>query len=176
MTYGLTTSSPGIALARNLRVALAFAVAVAVLLLGGCASLPSPEAMRAATAGFELPKQPAAGEAMVYVVRPSMGGGIVRFNVFIDSKDDAAEVGFTRGNQHIYFVLAPGARTIYSKAENWAEIALTVQPGEVAFIEQHPAFGFLFARNSLARIDDVAGRYHMKNTEIGTLHQAAPAK
>jgi len=168
-----TTPVSGRGMGRALRAAVAGTVTIVALLLGGCASLPSPEEMRAATAGFELPRKPAAAEAVVYIVRPASPGGLIRFNVFIDDQEDASEVGFTRGKQYLYFALQPGAHKIFSKAENWAELALTVQAGDTVFIEQQVGMGFIMARNSLVRIDEVTGRYHVKTLELGTLHKRA---
>lgn len=98
-------------------------------ILPGCASLPSPEAMKAETAMFQLPKLPESGKAMVYVVRPSGVGGLVRFNVFVDDQEATSEMGFTRGSQYIYFSVAPGQHRIYSKAENWADINVDAKAG-----------------------------------------------
>jgi hypothetical protein len=108
---------------------------------------------------------------MVYVVRPALPGGLIRFNVFVNNQEDASEVGFTRSKQYIYFALPPGTHKIFSKAENWAEIELTVKAGDVAFIQQEVNIGFIMARNTLVRLDDVTGRYHVKNLELGTLHK-----
>lgn len=145
------------------------AIAVAALGLGGCASLPSPEQMKAEVASFQLPKQPDAGKAMVYVVRPSGLGGLVRFNVFLDDQLDPSEMGFTRGSQHIYFHVAPGKHKIYSKAENWADMEVTVNAGDILYIQQETSMGIIMARNTLLRVDDVTGKYHVKNTTIGTI-------
>ena len=101
----------------TIRLCLLFAIAV---FFQGCATLPSNEQMRAETAGFQLPRLPSSGKALVYVVRPSGIGGLVRFNVFVDNQADEAEVGYTRGGQYIYFGVDPGSRKISSKAENWA--------------------------------------------------------
>jgi len=42
-----------------------------VMVISGCATVPSPEAMRAATSSYQLPQLPEAGKAIVYVVRPN---------------------------------------------------------------------------------------------------------
>lgn len=144
-------------------------VAVAALsVLTGCASLPSPDAMRTAIAGYELPKLPEPGKAIVYMVRPSGLGGLVRFNVFVDDQEAASEMGFTRSSQYIWFNLTPGSHKIYSKAENWAETLVDVKAGDIIFIEQEPGMGIIMARNSLNKIDDTAGKYHVKTLQPGT--------
>jgi hypothetical protein len=153
---------------RRLVLGLSFAVA-ALALTTGCATLPAPDVMKAETAGFQLPKLPADGQAMVYVVRPSGLGGLIRFNVFVDDKEPASEMGYTRSSQYIYFTLPPGKHVIYSKAENWAEIPVEASAGDVIFIQQDPTMGVIMARNSLAKVDDLQGKYHVKKLTVGTI-------
>ena len=146
-----------------------FLVLVLCFAAVSCKMLPKPEEMKADIAGFELPRLPEEGKALVYVVRPNAIGGLIRFNVFIDDKLVDSEMGFTRGNQYIYFNLQPGPHTILSKAENWAEYPVNAEPGDIIFIEQVPAMGFVMARNSLKAIEDYAGKYHVKHLAPGTI-------
>lgn len=141
------------------------------VLVAGCATPPPAETMKAEIAGYQLPKGPPAGRALVYVVRPSAVGGLVRFNVFVDDQADSAEVGYTRGNQYLYFSLPPGEHKIYSKAENWADLVLTVNAGDIVFVQQEVAVGMLMARNSLSRLEDYQGRYYVKTLSEGTIHK-----
>src|SRR3990170_4812761 len=104
-------------------------IAVVVVAVAGCATAPTPEAMRAETANYQLPKAPEGDNALVYVVRPSSVGGLVRFNVFVGDRQDSSEMGYTRGSQYIYFNVPPGEHKIYSKAENWAEVVISVKAG-----------------------------------------------
>lgn len=151
------------------RTLTAAVIAAAALTLAGCASLPSPEAMKTETANYQLPKQPEAGKAMVYVVRPSGAGGLVRFNVFLDDQQPASEMGYTRSSQYIHFNVAPGPHKIYSKAENWSELEVQANAGDVIFVEQELGFGVIMARNTLLRLDDVSGKYHVKKLTLGTV-------
>jgi Protein of unknown function (DUF2846) len=144
-------------------------IACLALVITGCASLPSPEAMKAETANYNLPALPEAGKAMVYVVRPSALGGIVRFNVFVDNQEDASEVGYTRSGQYIYFSLPVGEHKLYSKAENWAETAVDAKAGDIIFIQQEPHMGILLARNSLSNLHGYEGKYHVKTLTLGTI-------
>ena len=143
----------------------------ALAVLAGCASLPSPEQMRAEVAGYTLPKAPEPNKAIVYVVRPSQLGAIVRFNVFLNDQEDRSEMGYTRGGQYIHFNVPPGTHKIYSKAENWAETNITVKPGDVVFIQQEPAMGIIMARNNLFTLDEVQGKWTVKSTALGTIHK-----
>lgn len=146
-----------------------FSATLIFLMLQGCANLPSTEVMKAETVNFQLPKQPPPNKSIVYVVRPSSLGALVRFNIHVDSKDDAAEVGYTRGGQYLYFALSAGEHIIYSNAENWAELSLTTKPGEVIYLQQEPTFGFIMARNNLFRIDETQGKYYVKTLSLGEL-------
>lgn len=144
-------------------------VACAASVLTGCASMPSPDVMKAETASYQLPKLPEPGKAMVYVVRPSSVGGMVRFNVFVDDQEAASEMGFTRSSEYIYFSLTPGEHKIYSKAENWAETAVSAKAGDLIFVQQDPSMGFVMARNSLLKLEDYQGKYQVKQLKLGTV-------
>lgn len=143
--------------------------ATALSLLAGCATLPSPAKMAEEVSGFTLPRQAETESALIYVVRPSPAGSLIRFNVFLNDKEDKSEMGYTRGSQYIYFYVNPGKYKIFSNAENWAEIGLDARAGETLFLKQNPELGFIMARNSLELIPEVEGKYHVKNTDLGTI-------
>jgi|LauGreDrversion4_1035100.scaffolds.fasta_scaffold69048_2 hypothetical protein len=146
-----------------------FLVIVFTVFFQGCASLPSNEEMKVEITGYQLPRQPSTGKALVYIVRPSAVGGLIRFNVFVDSQADEAEVGYTRGGQYIYFGVDPGTRKILSKAENWAEWTIKANAGEVIYLQQEPAIGVIMARNNMFPIDETQGKYYVKTLSVGTL-------
>jgi hypothetical protein len=140
-----------------------------LLFIASCASLPSPEEMKTETENYVLPAKADKNNALVYVVRPSQIGTLIRFNVFLDDKEDASEMGYTRGSNFIYFSAKPGEHKILSKAENWAEISIKAKVGEIVFIKQNPTFGFIMARNNIEIIDELEGKYHIKNSSLGTI-------
>jgi hypothetical protein len=146
-----------------------YLVACAAVVLTGCASLPSPEVMKAETATYQLPKVPDEGKAIVYVVRPSPLGGLVRFNVFVNDQEAASEMGYTRSSQYIYFNLPPGDHKIYSKAENWAETLVSAKAGDIIFIQQEPSMGIIMARNNIFKLEEYEGKYHVKTLTVGTI-------
>jgi len=141
----------------------------AAAVVSGCATAPSPEMMKQEIATFQVPKLPGPGQAMVYVVRPYSEGTLIRFNVFVDNQEAASEVGYTRGNQYIYFSLSPGNHKIYSKAENWADAGVSVKAGDIVYIKQEPSMGFIMARNTIYKIEDYEGKYYVKTLELGTV-------
>jgi hypothetical protein len=146
-----------------------FIIAGALAALTGCVSLPSPEVMKAETASYQLPKLPDPGKAIVYVVRPSGLGGLVRFNVFVDDQEAPSEMGYTRSSQYIYFNIAPGDHKIYSKAENWAEALVSAKAGDIIYIQQEPSMGIIMARNTIFKLEDYQGKYHVKTLTLGTI-------
>jgi Protein of unknown function (DUF2846) len=148
--------------------AAAWAV-LGLLAMTGCASLPSPEIMKNEVATFKLPKLPDEGKAIVYMVRPSAMGGLVRFNVFLNDQEANSEMGFTRASQYIYFSVPPGDHKIYSKAENWGELQVSAKAGDIIFIEQELGMGIIMARNTLVKLDEVPGKYHVKTLQLGTI-------
>ncbi|MGR6619736.1 DUF2846 domain-containing protein [Pseudomonas rhodesiae] len=125
--------------------------------------------MQADVASYSLPKAAVADKGLVYVVRPSNVGMLVRFNVFLDDKEADSEMGYNRGNQYIYFFVTPGKHVISSKAENWADMTVDVKAGEVVYLKQEVEMGFAVARNSLKVLSDLEGRYLVKDASLGTL-------
>ncbi len=126
------------------------------------------------TKNFEIPFKPSGDEAMIYVVRPSVIGGFVKFNVFVNSKEKQNEVGYTRAKEYVYFYLKPGDYEIFSKAENWASTKISLKKGEVAFIKQIPTIGFILARNKLEIIDEQEAKHSIKNGKIGRIIKLKP--
>ena len=102
-------------------------------------------------------------------MRPTELGTVVRFNVFLGDQEASSEMGFTRGGQYIYFNVPAGRQRLFSKAENTAEIEVDAKPGEVIYLQQEPAMGILFARNSIFRIEELPGKYHVKTLKPGTI-------
>ena len=152
-----------------LRRGLIYVFLIAVLAMQGCATLPSPEKMALEVEEFTLPVKEEDGSALVYVVRPSSLGGLIRFNVFLDDKEAESEMGYTRGSQYIYFHVSPGPHQISSKAENWADVTIDAKSDELIFIKQDTQMGFIMARNQISQIDIVEGKYHVKHTKLGTI-------
>ena len=126
---------------------------------------PSIDAMKKDIVGFELPYLPTKNNAVVYIVRPSYLGFLVKFDVSLDNKP----VGYTRGSQHIYFDVTPGKHTISSRAEDIARYTIDAKIGDVIFVHQDPAMGGAYARNNLEAIDNIEGKYYVKNTKLGTI-------
>ncbi|MCR8719988.1 DUF2846 domain-containing protein [Pseudomonas syringae USA007] len=125
--------------------------------------------MQAEVSQYTLPKPAVADKGLIYVVRPSNAGMMVRFNVFLDDKEAESEMGYNRGNQYIYFYVSPGQHVISSKAENWADLPVSIKAGEVVYLKQEVEVGVVMARNGLKQLSDVEGRYLVKDAGLGTV-------
>jgi len=123
--------------------------------------------MASAIEGYELPKYPEEGKAIVYMVRPSSAAFLVGFSVYVDEKETKAYMGKNGAKKYIYFNLEPGEHYIISKAENTAKTFVKAEAGDIIFIEQQARMGILFARNSVFRIDDTKGTYLVKRLKEG---------
>lgn len=145
----------------------AFAFLLLTLLAGCTTTGPSPDVMRAETAGYQLPRMPAAGKVIVYVVFEEGHYDMAWFDVFLDGQQTASRVGRNHGGQYFYFEMTPGEHKLFSKGEKWAELAVSAKAGEVIFIRQELEFGMMAARVNLSRLDEVEGKYYVSKLKPG---------
>ena len=113
--------------------------------------------------GFSQDKDPKTftpdqGKALVYILRPSAYAMAIKFKV----SSDGIEIGATRGKRFVYTMLTPGKHTIVSKANNTAQLELTVEAGKTYFIKQTPTMG-ITAGNDLSVLDETTGREDLKS-------------
>ena len=141
----------------------------ASFIIFGCASLPNPDQMKAEVATYQLPKLPQDGKAIVYVVFQESWYKGIRFDVFLDNQEPESGIGYNMGGQYIYFDLTPGEHKILSKAENWAEMNVSVKAGDIIFIRQEPYTGILNAKNKLLTLEDYEGKYFVKTLSTGII-------
>ncbi|OGP88772.1 MAG: hypothetical protein A2031_07130 [Deltaproteobacteria bacterium RBG_19FT_COMBO_43_11] len=157
---------------KNLAVKLVTLFFVSLILFGCALSLPQPyltepTQMKAQIANYQVPKLPEDRKAIVYIVRPSPYDPH-GFNVFLDTQEPNAEMGYTMPKRYIYFDLTPGEHKIFSKAENWAEINVSAKAGDIIFIQQEPTMGVLRPKNKLLILHDDEGKYYVKTLTRGT--------
>jgi hypothetical protein len=143
-------------------------IAVLSFLMMGCGTVTRPQMIKA----IENYTPPVTLEtnsqnSLVYIVRPDGMGGIVSFEVSIDK----TVLGRTMGGQYIYFYIVPGNYKLVSKAENTENLNIITEAGKTYFIKQTPTMGLLFARNMLSILDDVEGKYSLKQCKPGDIKQ-----
>lgn len=140
-------------------------------LLTGCYTQTSVKQMITDIQDYQPPYLAPNDKAIIYVVRPTSLYGIFKYPIYLDGKEQSNQVGYTRGNQYIYFYVAPGQHTISSNAENTSELSLNVKAGETIYLIQEGTFGFLFGRNQLYKLNPVEGKYYIKHSDLGTIHR-----
>lgn len=98
--------------------------------------------------------EPARGQALVYVIRPTMNGNKIQTKLGVDGK----WVGVNRGHNYFFLQLDPGEHYFCSKAENKSTLAVKVEAGKTYFVEQKMKVGLMKARNKLALLPDEEGK------------------
>jgi Protein of unknown function (DUF2846) len=95
-----------------------------------------------------------ADKALIYVVRPTMGGNKVQTKLAADSQFK----GVNRGNNYFFFTLEPGQHYFCSQAENKSTLSLKVEAGKTYYLQQKIKIGFMKARNKLVVISEAEGK------------------
>lgn len=151
-----------------------FVALCVAFVLSGCASGdgPSPVVRKAEIANYQLPRLPAEGRAIVYVIFEEARYENVGFDVYLGDQQSASAVGHNKGGQYFYFELAPGEHKIFSKSKveklaKQAELEIFVKAGEVIFIRQKLHFGMLGAGVGLLRLDEEEGKYYVSKLKPG---------
>lgn len=95
-----------------------------------------------------------ADKALIYVVRPTMGGNKVQTKLAADGQFK----GINRGNNYFFFTLEPGQHYFCSQAENKSTLSLKVEAGKTYYLQQKIKMGFMKARNKLVVISEAEGK------------------
>ncbi|MDX1910356.1 MAG: DUF2846 domain-containing protein [Saprospiraceae bacterium] len=133
----------------------------AMILLAACTStqLASGESdkLKSMTAPSDM--------ALVYVIRPSSYGGVVRMELTCDGNN----IGSTQGKQFIYTLVPPGKHEFISKSENKDALTMVVEAGKTYFLEQKVSTGWVMARTELVRImDESKGRQKLGKCKLSS--------
>ena len=145
------------------------ALTIIVLLTSGCQSthfLPNDAEQVNLIQEYQYPHTPSEEKALVYVVRPNILFGLVRFNVYLDSKDEASEMGYNNSNEYVYFEVEPGKHTIYSHSSTWYEKDIDVKAGETIVLEQQQG---AFATHQLISLSESASKFRIMKASLGTI-------
>jgi hypothetical protein len=78
-----------------------------------------------------------ADKALIYVVRPTMGGNKVQTKLAADGQFK----GINRGNNYFFFTLEPGQHYFCSQAENKSTLSLKVEAGKTYYLQQKIKMG-----------------------------------
>jgi len=105
---------------------------------------------------------PAEGKALVYILRPTGFGALIRMGVDCDS----VHIGSTKAENYIYAMLDPGVHTLVSKAENKSSLEVTLEAGKTYYIKQQVKMGFAFAETGLKLVDEQEGQKYLKKCKL----------
>ena len=111
--------------------------------------------------------EPPAGQALVYVVRPTRMGQKIQTKLAVDGKF----VGGNRGNNYFYFTLDPGEHYFCSQAENRSLLTLTVEAGQTYYLQQKIKMGLWKARNKLVELTEEKGKKALAKTHLSIFEE-----
>lgn len=140
---------------RRLLAGLLPALGLILACLGSCsATVAAPPRLD----GIAKALAPPPGHALLYVIRPEFMGQAMRFDVLVNG----TWIGATGGFRYVFTYLKPGHYLIQSRAENIAELRLSVQAGGVYFVEQRPLMGMFGPQNTLDLLPEELGRRRIR--------------
>lgn len=105
---------------------------------------------------------PIEGKAIVYVIRSSLLGALVKIGVECDDQN----IGATKAKQYVYVILDPGEHTFSSRMENKALLDLTLEAGKIYYIKQKVKMGLVMARVGFELMNDSEGRKTLDNCSL----------
>lgn len=166
--FAWLSSGPAIVLGRRAAAALA---ALALLGLGGCASIKTaPAGEDSAAKRFEAP----AGLSRIYIYRNEFLGTLVGLDLSVDGQ----VAGTTKGKTFVIADVPPGEHEIVSKGENTHQLRISTQVGQPSFVWQEVKMGLLSAGSRLHAVDAATGRAGVNESSLvhsPLMQVAAPA-
>lgn len=127
------------------------AVALMMLLLGGCASVQmASEAEDAAAKKFTAKP----GMSRIYVYRNETMGAAIKMPVSIDGQI----IGETASKTYLMKDVTPGAHVVRSHTESTPELSVKTDANKVYFVWQEVKMGMWQAGSALQLMDQLRGR------------------
>lgn len=78
--------------------------------------------------------------------------------------------GYTKGRQHIYFLVLPGKHRIISEGKNRKSLVVDVKEGETIYIKQNPRRGGIGVnQDGLELLTLKEGKYFADRTTLGVI-------
>ena len=105
---------------------------------------------------------PTEGRALIYILRPSGFGALIKMSVLCDS----VHIGATKAGNFVYAMVTPGRHILESHAENNASMDITVEAGKTYYVRQQVKMGFAYAETGLKMLDDTDGQKDLKKCKL----------
>lgn len=130
-----------------------------LLSLTGCASVPlAPPALDIAAKQFQAPP---AGQAQLYVIRDSVLGSSVLFQVLLDGQ----LVGSLGSRTYLLIPLSSGTHLLSAlTTENHANLSLAVTANHTYYARLFPKLGWTTTRVGLEHLEGAEGREAVRAT------------
>lgn len=126
-------------------------IAILVLSLVGCASVPMGDPKKEAESKTFSAKPETAG---VYIYRNESFGAAIRMDVLVDGKP----LGKTAAKTYYFTDVTPGHHTITSISENSDSLAIEAEAGNLYYVWQEVKMGVLYARTKLHLVHETEGK------------------
>ena len=148
-----------------------FVVLAVIFCVAGIAWAGSIETLQKLTEGYQLPAEPAEGQAMIYVIRPSSDLGHESVNIYHDGGKGETYVGQIKGLDYMYFEVAPGKHCVASQKLNKRGICFNVKNNETIFVKQTMASDRSGEVEYMDIIDPALGKYYVSNAIFNKDHK-----
>ncbi len=106
--------------------------------------------------------QPPVGKALVYVLRPSAMGMLIRMRV----KCDGTNIGSTKGGNFLFAMVEPGQHTLLTASENDEMMDITVEAGKIYYVKQQAKMGVVYAETGLKLVDEKEGQKYLQKCRL----------
>lgn len=134
-------------------------VAMTLLLLAGCASVPmAPLDQDSKAKEFSNPPN----KSSLYIYRNESMGAAIPMTVTVNGK----ALGQTAAQTYFRLSLAPGRYNVESHAENVSSLPLSIEQGKNYFVWQEVKMGMWMARSLLQQVDEATGRAGVMESKL----------
>lgn len=106
--------------------------------------------------------KPADGQALVYILRPSTYGALIKMGVRLDG----VHIGATKARTYVYTMMTPGKHTLMSTSENHATMDITVEAGKTYYVKQEVEMGMVIAETDMELLDEKQGLKYLGKCKI----------
>lgn len=106
--------------------------------------------------------QPPVGKSLIYIVRPSLQGGVISTRLTCDGK----KLGSTRSRQFVYAIVSPGWHRLVSHGEPASELVLFTESGKAYFVQQRVKMGMVMAQFDLIGVKEEEGQAMLNRCKL----------
>jgi hypothetical protein len=134
-------------------------VAVGLLAMAGCASVPMASAEQDQAGKAFVAK---GGKARIYLYRNETFGAAVKMAVSFDGKT----VGQTASKTYYFWDVDPGKHTVASLTENTPTLEVNAQSNGIYYVWQEVKMGAFAPRSSLQLVDEATGKKGVQECKL----------